>query len=101
MSLIGTVISLASGAIGGNVAGALMKKFSMGTLGNSLVGILGGGLGGGLLNMIGVDAATAADAANNMDISSILGSVASGGVGGGALMAIIGVIKNAMGGTKS
>jgi len=101
MSLIGTVISLASGALGGNVAGALMKKFSMGTLGNSLVGILGGGLGGGLLNMIGVDAATAADAANNMDISSILGAVGSGGVGGGVLMAIIGMIRNAMGGTKS
>ena len=101
MSLIATAISLASGALGGNVAGALMKKFSMGTLGNSIVGILGGGLGGTLLNMIGVDAGTAADAASNMDVSSILGAVASGGAGGGVLMAVIGMIKNAMGGNKS
>ena len=32
----------------------------------------------------------------NMDISSILGSVAGGGVGGGVIMAIIGLIKKAM-----
>jgi hypothetical protein len=31
-----------------------------------------------------------------MDIGSIISSVASGGVGGGVLMAIIGVIRNAM-----
>ncbi|MDX2463817.1 MAG: GlsB/YeaQ/YmgE family stress response membrane protein [Porticoccus sp.] len=91
-SLIPLVIQLVSGAVGGNVAGSMMKKLSLGTIGNSIVGILGGGLGGQLLGMLGV--ATGGD---GMDIASIVGSLASGGVGGGVLMAVIGVIKNSMG----
>ncbi len=90
------IIQLVSGAVGGNLAGSLMKKFSLGTLWNSVVGILGGGLGGQLLGMIGLDGAAAAEASTSMDLSSILGSVAGGGVGGGVVMAIIGAIKNMM-----
>ncbi len=78
------IISLLTGAVGGNLAGALLKKFSMGTLWNSVVGILGGGLGAQLLGMLG------------LDLGGIVGSLAGGTVGGGALMAIIGVIKSAM-----
>lgn len=78
------IISLLTGALGGNIAGALLKKFSMGTLWNSIVGILGGGLGGQLLGMLG------------LDIGGILGSIAGGTAGGGVLMVIIGLIKNAM-----
>ncbi|WBX76579.1 hypothetical protein PG911_18505 [Tenacibaculum ovolyticum] len=76
------IISLLSGAIGGNIAGALLKKFSMGTLWNSVIGILGGGLGAQLLGMLGID------------ISGIIGNIAGSGVGGGALMVIIGLIKS-------
>lgn len=86
------IIQLVTGALGGNVAGKLLKNLSLGTLGNSIVGILGGGLGGQLLGMLGMGAA----ADGGMDLSSILGSVASGGVGGGVLMAIIGAIKSAL-----
>ena len=93
--MIGTIISLASGAIGGNVAGALMKNASLGTLWNSVAGIAGGGLGGTILGMLGMGAATAGGA-DAMDMGNILGNLASGGVGGGALMAIIGVVKNMM-----
>lgn len=78
------IISLLTGAVGGNLAGAILKKFSMGTLWNSIIGILGGGLGAQLLGMLGID------------LSGIIGSIAGGTVGGGVLMAIIGVIKNAM-----
>jgi hypothetical protein len=90
-NLIPLLIQIASGAIGGNVAGSLMKNLSLGTVGNSLLGVLGGGLGGQLLGMLGLDLGGA-----EMGLGSILGSVASGGVGGGALMAIIGAVKNAM-----
>ncbi|MBT8265720.1 MAG: hypothetical protein KJO41_01565 [Bacteroidia bacterium] len=89
------IIQLVSGAVGGNLAGSLMKKFSLGTLWNSISGILGGGLGGYLLGALGLGGAEAAEASTSMDIGSILGSVAGGGVGGGVLMAIIGAIKNA------
>lgn len=86
------IIQLVAGALGGNVAGKLLKNLSLGTVGNSIVGILGGGLGGQLLSMLGMGAA----AGGGMDISGILGSIAGGGVGGGVLMAIIGVIKSAL-----
>ena len=49
MNLIALIIQLVSGAVGGNVAGALMKKYSLGTLLNSIAGIVGGGIGGQLL----------------------------------------------------
>lgn len=87
-SLIPLIINLLSGAFGGNLAGSLMKKFSLGTLGNSIVGVLGGGIGGSLLgNAFGM-------ASGGMDIAGIPGSVASGGVGGGILMVIVGLIKS-------
>ena len=86
------IINLISGAVGGNIAGGLLKNLSLGTMGNSIVGILGGGAGGALLGMLGIDAGGGA-----MDVSGIIGSIASGGVGGGVLMAIIGAIKNALG----
>ncbi len=90
------IIQLISGAVGGNLAGALMKKFSLGTLWNSIVGILGGGLGGTVLGMLGLGGAEAAEASSSLDLESIVGSVAGGGVGGGIVLTIIGAIKNAM-----
>ena len=90
------IIQLISGAVGGNVAGKLMKESSLGTLGNSVAGIIGGGLGGQVLGMLGLGGAAAAEASTGLDLSSILGSVAGGGVGGGILMAIIGLVKKAM-----
>ncbi|MDH4260513.1 MAG: hypothetical protein OEW16_09470 [Gammaproteobacteria bacterium] len=95
MDITSLLIQLASGAVGGNVAGAAMKKFSLGTVGNSIVGILGGGLGGQVLGMLGMGAAGAAGAGG--DMGSIVSSVAGGGVGGAVLMAIIGVIRQKMG----
>jgi len=90
---LGLIIQLISGAVGGNIAGSLMKNANMGTLLNSVIGILGGGLGGQVLAMLGMGGAAAA---GGMDIASILSQVASGGVGGGILLAIISLVKNAM-----
>lgn len=90
---LGLIIQLISGAVGGNVAGSLMKNASLGPVLNSIVGVLGGGLGGQLLAMLGVGGA---EAAGSMDIASIITQVAGGGVGGGVLLAIVGLIKKAM-----
>ncbi len=92
MNLIAIIIQLVSGAAGGNLAGKLLKKIDLGVIGNSIAGIIGGGLGGQLLGLLGIDVS----AGGGVDLSSILGSIASGGVGGGALMAIIGAIKSAL-----
>ncbi len=98
-SLINLIVSLLSGAAGGNVAGAVLKNLSLGTLWNSVAGIIGGGIGGKLLGILipslGAIAASKTGG-SGIDIGAIIGQLAGGGVGGGALMAIIGVIRSAM-----
>ena len=85
------MIGLISGAVGGNVAGGVMKNLNQGTLVNSIAGIVGGGLGGQILGMLG-----AGGGAGGLDVASILTQVAGGGIGGGAVLAIVGVVKNMM-----
>lgn len=91
--LINLLIQIVSGAIGGNVAGAASKDINLGTIGNSLAGAVGGGVGGQLLAaMIPMLAQTASTA----DIGALVGQVAGGGVAGAVLTAIVGLIKNKM-----
>lgn len=85
------IIQLIGGAIGGNAAGAAMKERSLGTLGNSLAGIVGGGLGGQILNAV-----LGMGGGGGLDIGSIISSLAGGGVGGGIVMLVVGVLKNMM-----
>lgn len=92
MNLTSLIIQLLSGAAGGNVAGKLLKQFDLGPVGNSIAGILGGGLGGQILGMLGAGGASA----GGLDVGSILSSVAGGGVGGSVLMIIVGLIRSAM-----
>ena len=68
------LISLISGAVGGNVAGKVLGKLDQGTLINSISGIVGGGLGGQILGMMG------AGGAEGMDLSGIISQVAGGEV---------------------
>ncbi|PHI20342.1 hypothetical protein CEQ90_07700 [Lewinellaceae bacterium SD302] len=96
MDWLPLIIQLISGAAGGNIIANIVKSLDMGTVVNSILGIVGGGLGGQLLGMLGMEGAEAANASSSMDIASILGSVAGGGVGGGALLGIVSAIKNAM-----
>ena len=91
MDIVGLIIQLISGAVGGNIAGAILKKFSLGPIWNSVIGILGGGLGGYILSLLGV-----APAGGGIDAASIVKDIAGGGVGGGVLLAIIGIIVKAL-----
>lgn len=93
MDMGALIIQLISGAVGGNVAGAALKKYSLGTAGNSIAGILGGGLGGQILGMLTGGGATGG---GGMDIGSILASVGGGGIGGAILMIIVGLVKQSM-----
>jgi uncharacterized membrane protein YeaQ/YmgE (transglycosylase-associated protein family) len=92
MDLVSLLISVISGAVGGNIAGAAMPDKSLGTLGNSIAGLVGGGLGGALLRALGV----LAQSGGSLDVGSIIGNVASGGVGGAILLVIVSLIKEAM-----
>ena len=100
--IIGLIIQLISGAVGGNIAGAAMKQYNLGTIGNSIAGLIGGGVGAQIIGaLVGGGTGTDLAGAGGLDLGSIIGQIASGGVGGGILMAIVGLIKQAMGGQKA
>ena len=94
MNIISLIIEAISGAVGGNVAGAAMKENSLGTVGNSIAGIVGGGAGGMILQSIMGGSSPAGG--GSLDMTTILSNVAGGGVGGAILMAVVGIIKNKM-----
>jgi hypothetical protein len=91
MNIISLIIEAVSGAVGGNIAGAAMKENSLGTAGNSIAGIVGGGLAILQSLMGGADAG-----GGSLDLGTITSNVAGGGAGGAILMAVIGLIKSAM-----
>jgi hypothetical protein len=91
MNWVALIIQIISGAVGGNIVGAAAKNISLGTAGNSVAGVVGGGLGGYILQLLGL-----LSNSGGMDIGSIISQIAGGGVGGGVLMAIIGAIRQAM-----
>jgi hypothetical protein len=95
--IVGLIIQLISGAVGGNIAGSALKQYNLGTMGNSIAGVIGGGVGAQIIGAL-LGGGTGAEAAGSMDIGSIIGQIVSGGVGGGILMVIVGLIKQAMGG---
>lgn len=90
-SLLPIIIQLVSGAVGGNVAGKTFKNLDLGTLGNSIAGIVGGGLGGQILSSVLNMSST-----GGLDIGSIITQIVGGGVGGGVLMAVVGAVKGMM-----
>ena len=94
----GLILNLVSGAVGGNVVGWAIGSLNQGTMINSIAGILGGGLGGSVLSILGAPelAGVAGDAAG-LDIGAIVCQIASGGVGGGILLAIVGFVRSKMG----
>lgn len=91
MDIASLLISLASGAVGGNLGGKLFKDISLGPVGNSIAGVLGGGLGGWLLGLVGIGGPDASG------VGAILSNILGSAVGGSILMAIVGWVKKAMG----
>jgi uncharacterized membrane protein YeaQ/YmgE (transglycosylase-associated protein family) len=97
--IAGLIISLISGAVGGNIAGGVLDEHSLGPLGNSIAGIVGGGLGGPLLSALGMARGIGPDRhapTGGFDVGSLIGQVAGGGVGGAIVMIIVGLIKQAV-----
>jgi uncharacterized membrane protein YeaQ/YmgE (transglycosylase-associated protein family) len=92
MEYLPLIIQLLSGALGGNITGALLKNLSLGTLGNAIAGIVGGGIGGQILEQV----FNTAVAGGAMDSASIITQIVGSGVSGGILTAIVGALRNAM-----
>ena len=99
--IIVLIIQLIAGGVGGNIAGSLLKQYNLGSVGNTIAGVFGGGVGAQIIGaLFGGGAGGAGAGEGGLDIGSIIGQIASGGVGGGVLMVIVGLIKQAMGGQK-
>lgn len=91
MDIGSLLVSLVSGAAGGNLGGKLFKDLSLGPVGNSIAGIVGGGLGGWVLGLFGVSGEAATG------VGAIIGNILSSAVGGTILMVVVGWVKKAMG----
>lgn len=83
--IVNIIIQLVTGALGGLGAGKVMPKLSLGKIGDIISGIVGGVGGSQLLGLLGVGATG--------DLGGIITSILGGGVGGGALMAIVSAVK--------
>ena len=94
MTIVAIIIQLISGLVGGNAVGAANRGVSLGAAGNSILGAIGGLAGGQLVTSLVGGAAMAEGA--GMDIGAVLTQVASGGLGGAALIAVIGTVKRMM-----
>lgn len=93
MDLTSLLIQVVSGAIGGNAANAA-KDTGLGTLGNTIAGALGGGVGGQLLSsLLGLGTVAAG---SGLDIGAIVSGFATGGVSGAVLALLAGIVKSKM-----
>ena len=81
MDLISLLLPLLSGAAGGNIVGGVLKSFNLGSAGNSLAGLVGGGLGSILIgNLLGASVpVTGIDPDGTAVLQQIVGGVAGGG----------------------
>ncbi len=86
--IVQLLVQLVSGAAGGNATGKAAPKISLGNIGNTIAGLLGGVGLGQLLPLLGIGGGEAGS------IGNILTTIVGGGVGGGVLTAIVGFIKN-------
>ena len=84
MNLTALLVQLLAGALGGYVAGNVAKEMSLGTIGNSVVGALGGGVGGQILfAILGLSGTV-----------QIVSALVVGGVSGGLATLLIGFLKS-------
>ncbi len=91
MDILTLLIQLVSGAIGGNAAGSLKPNISLGTLGNTLAGLIGGGIGGQILQAALNLPSVAGGGA--LDPMALLTQIVSGGASGGVALALVSLLR--------
>lgn len=93
MDMVGMLVNAVSGAVGGNISGAALKQMSLGTIGNTIAGAVGGVAGTyiaqamGILASMGLADMTVASIGTEAGISAVCGAVVT---------VIVGFVKNKM-----
>ncbi len=91
MDVVALLIQLVGGATGGNIAGSLLRRMSLGPVGNTIAGMVGGGVGTVLLE--GGLGPSQRAALALLDPGAVIGEIAAAGVGGGAMMILVGLLR--------
>jgi hypothetical protein len=87
------LINLVAGALGGVGAGRSSPTFDLGTAGNIISGLVGGGLLGQIATLL-LPSVIAAANTGHLSVSGVISQAVAGGAGGAILTALIGAIKN-------
>ena len=95
-TIVNLIIQLIAGVVGGNAAGAALKDYNLGGVGNTIAGAIGGVGGGQLLQALIPAIAAAAGGTGGLDIGALLGQIVGGGAGGAILTVIAGLVKSMM-----
>jgi hypothetical protein len=95
--IVNLIIQIIAGIVGGNGAGAALKDYDLGKLGNTIAGAIGGAAGGQILQAL----IPALMGGSGLDIGALLGQVVGGGASGAILTIIIGIVKNLMAGQRA
>ena len=84
MNLTALIVQLIGGALGGYAAGNVLKEINLGTIGNMIVGALGGGVGGQVFfTLLGLSGTV-----------QIVSALVTGAVSGGLATLLIGFPKS-------
>src|SRR5262249_13488454 len=87
------LINLIGGALGGVGTGKSSPTFDLGTVGNIISGLVGGGVLGQIATLA-LPSVVAAAQSGNLSVSGVISQLIAGGAGGAILTAIVGAIKN-------
>jgi len=87
------LINLVAGALGGVGAGKSSPTFDLGTVGNIVAGLVGGGVLGQVVTLL-LPSVVAAAQSGNLSVGGVISQVIAGGAGGAVLTALIGAFKN-------
>jgi hypothetical protein len=87
------LINLVAGALGGVGAGKSSPTFDLGTIGNIISGLIGGGVLGQIVTLA-LPSVVAAAETGHLSVGGVVSQLIAGGAGGAILTAIIGAIKN-------
>lgn len=91
MDILGAVVNLVTGGLGGNIAGNALKKTSLGTLGNTIAGAVGGVAGNYILQAVGVLSSLGLA---DMSLESMGAHAGMSAVFGAVVTAVVGFLKN-------